>query len=83
MKKLIIIPALALLLVACGGQPSNYPPAPVPKIPDNIELVGSGNNGYIEIYRYRDEKYGVTCWVLYRTGPPAMTCIPDTQLKGR
>ena len=69
MKKLLLIAALMLVLVACA-------PAKVEaEEPDGFELVW--RSGVSIVHRIHDDEHGVTCWVYTSYNQGGISCLRD------
>jgi hypothetical protein len=75
MNKKLVIGCLALLLLGCGGS---APPVSLPSTSVPVEVFDIGI--IRDVIVFHDEKRGVTCYVYESV---AISCLPDSQLKGR
>lgn len=79
MKRLIVC-IFVVVLASCGGTETNVTQLQ-PKAVD--KLLGFTERN-LWLSRYHDDEKHVTCWIIKgaSSGDNAISCIPDSQLKG-
>jgi len=76
MRRLLLLVAF-VLLAGCGGAAPAAPEVPTA----NTERWGIGTLQTITVFH--DDKRSVTCYVFNGYSKGGISCIPDSQLKGR